>query len=1648
MRAAMKSVRPGLLTTSASTKRRRMRLFRSREPMGILTVLALGLSFVVGAGVPTLAHADGAVWTLDQAVTPSGEGSIVLSAPSVNNDVVQTFTAGKSGVLTAINVFTTEQYGQDRINAPLNISVYATDDSGRVTGDVLGSGSTPASSSRGWITAEIGGSVVVRAGELYAFRIRSSDPTGISESIGTGAYDRGQVFIRGNAWGGGTLGIAFQTYVDTSRFPASVSGTPPTAVIGQAYEYQLEVAGAPEPTVSYTGNLPPGLTLSERGLLAGTPTSAGSFTMTPSAQNSLGLVAGNPITVTVREGERPGVPTRVQASSVPIGVSWTAPTTGDPATSYAVTSSPAGAGCMTATTSCVPTGMKPGVPYTFQVTAHNTYGSSDPSSASNPVMVVVAPSAPTITTALSFDSQISLHWSPSDETEQVSRYVVQSRTVGGTWNDAASTNETSAGIEGLSNGVEYEFRVRAENAAGVSEWSPVVKATPRTVPSAPTITTALASDQQIELTWSSGFDGGSPLTGTVVQWRVAGSDSWTRSRTETGTSTVVDQLDNGTTYEFRTRSANRAGLSEWSEVVTATPHTVPNKPTVRTIDRLDGAIALTWSAGFDGGAAVERYEVQWRVAGVAAAWSDSIPTSELGATVTGLTNGTRYELRIRAVNAAGAGGWSNTASVLLGAAPAAPIVNAPIVGDSTVTLSWTAGADGSVPISAYQVQSRAAGTTAWLEKGLTEETTITIDELRNGTAYEFRVLAGNAIGPGAWSEIVRATPRTVPEAPTVLSAESGDASAVLTWSAGFDGGAAIEQYEVQWRIAATGTWQDHEPTTGLTTTITGLTNGTKYEARIRAVNVAGAGDWSALTTLSPRAAPAAPQFTDAAELDRALNVHWKPTDTGGSPITEYRLEYRVAGADAPWKLASETTKSPVMVSGLINGTRYEFRVRASNAIGDGPWSAVFTATPSRVADAPTSLTLTPGNGTIRVDWAPPVSDGGSAIIEYQVSYRRPGGGWFNGGSFTDTSATLRWLTNGVPIEVRVRAFNGRGVGSWSETATATPRTVPGAPTGITSAPHDGAVELSWAAPASDGGAELTGFEVQSRTAASEWAEAGTTTEPTLMIPGLENGTEYEFRVRAVNEAGGGAWSELVNTTPRTVADAPTWSSATPGDARVELSWAAPENQGGAAVSSYEVQSRLHDGEWTTAVSTSELSLTIPDLMNGSGYEFRVRAVNAAGAGSWSELIVATPRTVPEAPAIDAVVPADAAVLVSWSAAGNGGAEVTSFEVQSQTGTAEWTSAGTTLDRSLTVPGLVNGSEYEFRVRAVNEAGAGAWSTVASATPRTTAGAPAWESVVPGDTRVDLSWAAPENQGGAAVSSYEVQSRLDDGEWKDAGSTRELSLTASNLDNGSEYEFRVRAVNAAGAGAWSTVSTATPRTVPGSPEIAETIPGDGTAALTWTAPADDGGAPVTHYEVQAHSSDSDEEATIVTVHGTVATITGLENGVRTNLRVRAVNAAGAGAWSPVVETMPFRFVPEFTDDDGAPLSETLTIGDGVVVTGQDLPRGATVTLELHSAPTVLGTAVVADDGSFRITASIPVTASIGEHELIVTLSDSGAPDQEVRKTITVRAAPADDRLSDTGSVMQWELVVAGLLLLSFGGVMLRLRSRREVRSTSD
>ena len=1201
-------------------------------------------------------------------------------------------------------------------------------------------------------------------------------------------------------------------------------------------------------------------------------------------------------------------------------------------------------------TTTVVTGLLNGIEYAFKVRAVTTFETSQPTN--------IARATPTGTpgvvssfTATRGNGFVRLSWTAPTNTGGSPINGYKYRFASGAspaeadytpWQPTRNVNSHTA--SNLTNGVRYNFQVRAVNSVGDGDVSRVLRRRPAAPPGVVSSLSSNRGDGWVELSWSPPDDSGTlPVNG--YQYRYANVPSpqetdFTRwADTDSNTSHRVTGLSNDLEHQFQVRARSDAGAGVGSSSLAQTPivPVPPGTPNLTAATAGDEEVTLAWSPPTSSGTSpITHYEYQHAAGPLESytAWTNC--GNGRSYTISSLTNGTRYSFHVRAVSADGAGSGSNIRSARPrpDRVPPGKVRSLTAAGtNASVTLYWSPPTDtGTDPITHYEysyVTGSGNSQSSFSNWESTEDvaTVRTVLRLTNGVLHTFVVRAVSDAGAGEASDPSSATPRLPrPNPPRDLVATNGIGQVSLSWTEPIpNSSGAIDHYEYRIDTYDDNTWRSWESTDSNQTSvvITNLSNGTLYAFLVRAVNGGGNSLASNKVTATPGGVPSAPRNLTARPGDAEVYLSWdEPASDGGSAIIdyEYRRDRYDDGTWTEWATTGETNTYETFVN-LQNGIVHVYQIRAVNSNGAGAASAGVRVTLVRRPGAVSSFSSTRGDGWVELSWSAPSESGSATIDHYEYRYSTSTSSNYMAWSDTDsnTSHRVTGLTNDVEYYFQVRAVSGSVNGATSSSLAQTPIVPdpPGTPNLTAATPGDGRVTLRWAAPSNNGTSPITYYEYQHATGTLEsytaWTHCGSSSSYT--ITGLTNGTRYSFHVRAVSADGTSSGSNVRSTTPTEPVDEPdppTRLSATGGNASVSLSWTTPSDNGGAPILDYEYRKKLTSNtSWENWVSTdsTSTSYSVSSLANNTSYSFQVRAVNRIGSSLASNTATATTDNpiLPSSPRNFTASAEDGQVTLSWDIPTTRGSGITGYDYRYDTSDdgswQNWRSTGSR-STSYTVTSLTNGTLYAFEVRARNSNGAGSTSSKVTATPERPMdlpSAPTNLTATVEDSATTLSWTAPTDTGSGII---DYQWRADTGNngiwsvWKDLNQTS-TTQHFSTMTNGTVYVFQIRAVSADGAGPASDSVSVTPTepgppdTEPGAPEDLAAGWGNGVALAGWSAPSDDGGSSIRRYEYRYRQSGGSWNSWTSTGTNTYAALNGLTNEVLHYLEVRAVNSIGAG-----------------------------------------------------------------------------------------------------------------------------------------------------------
>ena len=411
--------------------------------------------------------------------------------------------------------------------------------------------------------------------------------------------------------------------------------------------------------------------------------------------------------------------------------------------------------------------------------------------------------------------------------------------------------------------------------------------------------------------------------------------------------------------------SNAQGSNNGSDTITFTGEILIGDaaPSLAVPKPSRGELALTWRAPVVevGGTAHTAYKVRWADANDADAYLNTdeetgqdVPggATAISYTVSGLTDGTTYQVQVGAVYGGGDAHWSFARESIPGELPGAPRNLTSTVGDGTITPEWDAPADdGGAAISGYRVRhSEGAGSSNWqpdADGASVSETEYEISGLTNGTTYEIQVAAVNALGTGAWASHQTSPVAPPPDAPTGVTVSTRAGLLQVSWVAPANtGDEALTDYAVRYSEGAgSSNWlpDDDGIATGLTVAayeVRGVKSATTYEVQVAARNRAGPGPFTAsVQSVTPEFDP---------DINGDSSVTWQDgvliarhlagvrganliADMGGTNLNADNVAAHIAAGVTGGDLDMDGANGTTLADGIML-TRYLLGMRAGDGI--------------------------------------------------------------------------------------------------------------------------------------------------------------------------------------------------------------------------------------------------------------------------------------------------------------------------------------------------------------------------------------------------------------------------------------------------------------------------------------------------------------------------------------------------------------------------------------------------------------------------------------------------------------------------------------------------------------------------------------------
>ena len=228
-----------------------------------------------------------------------------------------------------------------------------------------------------------------------------------------------------------------------------------------------------------------------------------------------------------------------------------------------------------------------------------------------------------------------------------------------------------------------------------------VTSTPATVPGPVTSLSGSLSSTTATVQWTAPANPtGASVTGFKVSYKLSNSVTWSTPIDDAASPASLTGLTSGAAYDYLVTAVNAIGESTPTSTVT-----------LQNVDA-DSSTALTWVSA---GVGITNYKVLYKITGGSSESEVDTASTNLTRTLSGLVNGTSYEVRVAAYTNAVISSYSSTVLVTPRTVPSAPVVTA-TPGTSQVALSWTAPASNGAAITDYVIKYRLNGDVNWITK--------------------------------------------------------------------------------------------------------------------------------------------------------------------------------------------------------------------------------------------------------------------------------------------------------------------------------------------------------------------------------------------------------------------------------------------------------------------------------------------------------------------------------------------------------------------------------------------------------------------------------------------------------------------------------------------------------------------------------------------------------------------------------------------------------------------------------------------------------------------------------------------------------------------------------------------------------------------
>ncbi len=1120
------------------------------------------------------------------------------------------------------------------------------------------------------------------------------------------------------------------------------------------------------------------------------------------------------------------------------------------------------------------TGLTGGITCQIKIMTTNIGGNSIESDVYNAIPYDT-PSKPIINNIVFYNDNYLVHWNDANNGATITNVLYS---IDNSNNYITVGSDNPLILTGLSGGLTYPVKIKLSNPAGTSVASdvyniiPINKTAEKNI-EAPVILNTVAGNGQITVNFSHTL----PLEYPIIAYQYSLNGGQYINSKQLASPLIITGLVNGASYEIIMNAINLTGISSASNVSAVTvPHDVPSSPEINFITSANQSLVCNITEGNNNGGLIKQFSYSLNGGDFTDLSSSQIDGSNI--TIPDLSNGTLYNIQFKQINEYGESQPSNIKGEIPYDIPVAPILINAISSSNSATINFIdidSSANG-FPIVCYKYSINGGET---YHPIYTYSSPFTIYELLSATTYSVTIKSVTSKGESLPSnEISFSTfdSFTVVTTPNIISVEAGVREAVVYFTPSTSTASEFSLINYQYSLDGGNTFNWCTTHTDTSFIMHDLIPDTSYSVVMRSYSNIGYSQTSSSSAeFTPFDRPDAPIITNVVASDSQVLVYFEEGNDNGREVTSHL--YSLNGNEY---CHTGTITSPITIPNLTNTVEYIITIKSVNEGGESDASMPSSpVTPFGLPNTPIITNITVSDKTAIVDISANLN--GDTILGFKYSFDSIT--WYDASAINGTpSFQVNDLSNGISYSLLVKIVSQSGVTTSSNLSQSfVPKNVPNAPVITKVTPMDKSAAVYFTAPSSNG-ATITEYWYSIND--SPYKLAIGTVSP-ISIYGLDNGTNYSIKIKAVNSLGFSSPSNLSDTfIPSGVPSTPIISKLLAGVGSVSVVF--DEIQGnGTPVTKIQYS---FGQSWIDFSGVSS-PLTISNLTNKTNVSVSIRAINSIGA-SYPSNIASVMVGTPIPPVITNVVSGDKQLTVYFDTSGTNGS-LTSI-MYGFSGSNIAFSKGTGTTSPIVISKLTNGTPYSVQLMLVNANGSSAASAAyAPIIPAAIPSAPVIASV----TRTDIGimqisvGAVPSN--GSEIIKYSYSINSDSTIYDFSGLSSPFII--SGLEPNVSYSFKVYAENGVGRSLPSAASKPVINTFvpPPAPAKLTVVPSMNTLTVSFTAPIAPQFTPITTYKYVLNGSGTLSDIYVDASTTTLPLIIPINNNTSYTVRVKSVNIAG-------------------------------------------------------------------------------------------------------------------------------------------------------------